>query len=516
MNDDKLFLLIHSLTKAEKLHLKKNHLSSRTVNNSNHTLLFTLMDKMKEYDEKKLTDKLKIKIKLKFLPQLKKHLHNVILKSLIEYNQNLSIDNQLNSLLMEADILSRKLLYQDLYKVLHKAEVLATTHEKYGYLVQVLDLKKKIFFTTADEKLSPDEWLLLFEKEKEIAEKINITQQYDHILYDCFWALNAGLTIDKVAATKKIELLSNSSYLKNISLATTIESRYAFYQSNMLLALSKEDHLWYYECVNNLISLIEKNKTLLFDKPYGYLDILVNQANAAPMLKQYDVFFETIRKIRSLPRLIPQANIPLVNMRVFCYANGMEFVYLCKNGSFKKALEQLPQLIKGLETYKTQIDPVNKKIFRYVIGLVYFSNGKYKEALPWQNVLINEQNTTHLRYDIDVITRLLNILVHCELNNWELVPGLIKGYKKTILATGNKYELVLILLKHLELLIPDRENLYNKKDFYSRLKDDLVPILKDPAEKRMLNTFHVIWWIESKLKNISMEEASSILLKELS
>ncbi len=508
MNDDKLFLLIHSLTKAEKVHLKKYHLTSSLKSDSKHTILYTLLDKMQEYDDEKIHEKLKAKVNMKFLPQLKKLLHNIIIKSLIEYNQTISIDNQLSSLLMEADILSRKLLYKDLLKTLNKAETLALTHEKYSQLTQIIDLKKKNFFSTADEKLSPGDWKQLEEQEREIAEKIKNKHLYEHILYDCFWCLNAGMTINKTEALKKIASLKTSNYLKDSSLALTTEARYAFYQSNMMLALHDNDHRLYYDYIEKIISLLEKNKLLLTEKPYGYLDMLANRANASSFLQKDEVFFETIKKIRSFPSTIPEADIPLVNMRVFCYAEGMEFFYLCKNGYFKKALEQLPQLIKGLNTFKTQLDTANKKIFRHIISLVYFSNGRFKEALIWQNILINEENTTALRYDIDVITRLLNIIVHCELNNWELVPGLVKAYKKHIENTGHKYEMVLVIIKHLESLIINGENLYKEKRFFTALAEKLNPILQDPAEKRMLNTFNAAWWLESKIKETTMENAS--------
>lgn len=509
MSADKLYLLIHSLTKSEKTHLKKYHLTSSSKTDSKHTYLYSILDGMKEYDEKKLLLKLKTKINLKFLPQLKKHLHYTILKSLIEYNSSISIDNQLNSLLMEADILSRKLLYKDLLKILHKAETLAATHEKFHHLLQIIDLRKKIFFATADEKFTSINYEQLNKQEEGIAEKIKNNQLYNHILHDCFWALNAGNTSEKTAALEKIKKLHSSVYLKDIGHVKTMEARYAFYHSNMMLALSDNNYSLYYDFVEKIIALLEKNKTLLTDKPYGYLDMLANRLNAASMLKKETVFFETIKKIRALPSVIPQADIPLVNMRIFCYADGMEFFYLCQQGAFKKALEKLPQTIKGLGTFKTQLDPVNTKIFRHIISLVYFANKKYKEALIWQNTLINEENKTTLRSDIDTVTRVLNIIVHCELNNWELVPGLIKAYTKQIENTGNKYELVIILLKHFEQLALKQDELYGEKYFFQELKEKLLPALQNPAEKRMLQTFNVTWWIESKLQSTSMEEIAN-------
>jgi len=68
--------------------------------------------------------------------------------------------------------------------------------------------------------------------------------------------------------------------------------------------------------------------------------------------------------------------------------------------------------------------------------------------------------------------------------------------------------MVLVIIKHMESLMTNGEDLYKEKKFFTTLAEKLTPILKDPAERRMLNTFNTEWWLEAKLKSTSIEEVA--------
>src|SRR5690349_6657553 len=121
---DALFLLIHSMQKAEKRAFKlyvNRH-------NSNEDLkmvqMFDAIDKMSEYDESVLLKKLHI-TKKQQLPNGKAHLYKQILSSLRLLESNDHVDIQLHEQLDFARLLYSKGLYHQSLRILEKAKEIA-------------------------------------------------------------------------------------------------------------------------------------------------------------------------------------------------------------------------------------------------------------------------------------------------------------------------------------------------------------------------------------------------------
>ncbi|HVG40019.1 MAG TPA: hypothetical protein VM888_00310, partial [Chitinophagaceae bacterium] len=142
-SSDILFLLIHSLAKAEKRHFKL----FITRNSSNENLkivrLFDALDKLPEYDEKALLKKLPETSKSQ-LSNLKTYLYKQVLASLRLLKSTDSIDLQLNEQFDYAHILYKKGLFLQSLKMLDKAKENAKVHQKLNFLVQVIGLEKRI------------------------------------------------------------------------------------------------------------------------------------------------------------------------------------------------------------------------------------------------------------------------------------------------------------------------------------------------------------------------------------
>src|SRR6267143_6604241 len=101
-----LFLLIKSLTKAEKRYIKV--FSGGGKDDSIYQLLFDAIDQQKEYDEEEIR---KIFKGDKFLDQLhvtKIYLSELILKALRNYNAKSNINSELLTLLGDIEILFGK------------------------------------------------------------------------------------------------------------------------------------------------------------------------------------------------------------------------------------------------------------------------------------------------------------------------------------------------------------------------------------------------------------------------
>src|SRR5688572_9799168 len=140
---DSLFLLIHSLQKAEKRAFKlyvKRHSSNEDLK---MVQMFDALDKMTEYDESLLLKKLQI-TKKEQLPNRKAHLYKQILSSLRLLESNDHMDIQLHEQLDFARLLYSKGLYLQSLKIIEKTKETAKSTYQDSFLLQALFLEKKI------------------------------------------------------------------------------------------------------------------------------------------------------------------------------------------------------------------------------------------------------------------------------------------------------------------------------------------------------------------------------------
>ena len=141
-SSDILFQLVHSLVKAEKRNFKLYIKRSSANKDLKIIELFDAIDKLKEYDEAVLLQKL-TSIKKPQLANTKAHLYKQLLASLRLLKSAESIDLQLHEQLDYARILYNKGLYMQSLKILERAKELAIAYNQDSFLIQVISLGEK-------------------------------------------------------------------------------------------------------------------------------------------------------------------------------------------------------------------------------------------------------------------------------------------------------------------------------------------------------------------------------------
>jgi hypothetical protein len=91
-------------------------------------------------------------------------------------------------------------------------------------------------------------------------------------------------------------------------------------------------------------------------------------------------------------------------------------------------------VIKGLDKYEAKINNEDLVRIYHTISMVYFGVGEYNKALHWLNKIINT-NYEDLSQDIIRISKLINLIVHFELGNDDLLSYI---YKSSVRFLHNK------------------------------------------------------------------------------
>ena len=494
-SSDKVFQLIKSLSKAEKRYFKV-YTSKQAGDKNNHQILFDAVDKQDEYDEALMKKNLKNPALVKALPIAKTRLYDVILRALDSYHSNSSIDAQLKRTLHCAEILYKKGLYEQSQKLLDGAKKLAYKYDKHTSLLEIFMWEKLLIEKDNYENIGDEEL------EAMMLENTRITKMIE--VYNDFWGIKSRLfnILNKRGKARTEEGLTK---LKSIIDDTLLnrEAEHIFYQSEYLY-----NHIYsaYYFGVGDYansfkylkanVDHIEATLDKFQEEPNIYFSILTNIVYVASQLKDFKAVFFYLKKLRGLPETMEIKNNEDLEIKLFSSANSIELTIYFLTGEFEKGLEIIPQIEAGLILYENQLNSVRKAFFYFNIAIIYFGAKKYNDALKWTNRLLNDIDISK-SLDIYCFGQLLNLLIHIELNNKNLLPYALRSTQR-YLSTRNRYfkfetsflDLIGKLLKS-----PDQ---ISENEQYEVFLERMRELTDDQLESSAFEYFDFISWAEAK------------------
>ena len=183
---DVLFLLVKSLSGAEKRQFSIYISRIQSNKNANFMQLFYLLEKMDGYDEKIILKK--TQIKKPQIPNTKAHLYKQIMASLRSHPNHRDMRFEIRELLDFATILYNKGLYEQSLKTLRKSKKMALESQETSLMYQVLELEKIIEsqYITPSTFQSID---LLSDQTKTVSNQIDLEGRFSNLslqLYSWF------------------------------------------------------------------------------------------------------------------------------------------------------------------------------------------------------------------------------------------------------------------------------------------------------------------------------------------
>ena len=176
---------------------------------------------------------------------------------------------------------------------------------------------------------------------------------------------------------------------------------------------------------------------------------------------------------------------------------------------FQKSLKVIDEIVLFRRSLQNKrFADGEEQLYMVTLADTYFEIGDYKKA----NQTINHVFDLKLKYreDIYCFAHVKSILIHFELNNFELLEYKIKTTLAFLRKQKRLFKTEKLVLEFIRKHIKD--NTASKID-YKLLKIQLNEALADPLEKNILNYFDFTIWVESKILNKSFEEVKRHKLK---
>ena len=497
---DALFQLVKSLEKSEKRNFKLYVKRNTATDDLKIIRLFDAFDKMVDYDEKQLLKKAK-SISKQQLSNIKAHLYKQILSSLRLIKDEDNIDIRLHEQMDYARILYNKGLYLQSLKVLERLKETAKAHQQLTYLQQALFFEKKIetLFITRSMQDRADK---LSAESDSVSVQLSLVNRLSNLSLQLYsWYIKHGHARNE----KDIKSLQ-SFFEKHIPGETQqikgfYESLY-LYQSYFWYAFIQQDFFRCYHYSQKWVSLFEEYPGLLKVETASYIKGMHNLMGAQFNLMDHEKLAKSIKQFDQFIRkkhLEENENNRILAYQ-YLYAARINLYFL--QGKFTKGLRLVPFLEDMLKEYGLYLDTHRVLVFYYKIASLYFGSGNNEKAIDYLNRIINQKGD--LRTDLQCYARLLHLIAHYELGNFDLLEYLTKSVYRYMAKMENLSKVEEELFAFLRNSF--RISAHALKPEFEKLLVKLKKYEGNPLEARAFVYLDVISWLESKISGVNVQD----------
>lgn len=497
---DTLFQLIHSLEKAEKRNFKLYIKRSSGKEDLKIIRLFDAIDKLNEYDEKLLLKKLSSTEKPQ-LSNLKTHLYKQVLASLRLLKTTENIDLQLHEQLDHARILYNKGLYLQSLKILDKLKELARSYNQDSFLIQVISLEKKIE-TLHITRSMHDRAEQLSAEAIEINERRRIITQLSNLALQLYsWYIKNGHARNE-EDEKGVKEFFNENLPPGASALTGFYERLYLCQSYCWFAFIRQDFLQYYRYTQKWVDLFDQQQIMIGVETGHFIKGMHNLLNAHFDLRNVRGFERTLHKFEEFAASDAANLHDNFRIQTFVYIYSAKINRHFMSGTFSEGLSLVPFIEERLSEYALYIDKHRVLVINYKIATLHFGNGDYATSIDCLQKIIN--SPVDLRTDLQCYARLVHLMAHYELGNYEIIEYLIKSVYRFMAKMQNltiiEEEMFKFLRRTFHVSRKKMQPEFEK--FLSKIKQ----FEKSRFETRSFAYLDVISWLESKVYGKTMSE----------
>ncbi|MDX1651921.1 MAG: hypothetical protein R3277_05480 [Brumimicrobium sp.] len=500
-----LFVLIKSLTKSEKRFFKLS--SSIQTGDKNYLKIFDFIDDQEVYDEEALKNHFKDENFIKHLPSEKNHLYKLILKSLRSFYSEQSVSSILKEELKNIEILYNKALFKECRKFLKRAKRIAEENEKFYYLFELISWEKRLTEESYEAGDFDVDLNKIIEEESIVLDKLRNLAEY-HVLYSRINAIfrSGGFTRNE-QERETVREISDNYLIKGKNTAISTRAASICYYIKGLCAAANRDFSDSYVFFNRTKEILDNNEKLRQDLGKRYVLTLYHLMRCYMDERNFDMAHKMIENIGSLKgeKGFGSTDLTLKIMSI-SLVDQMNIYNL--RGDFEKAFE----LYESNEAYtKNVLEQASKEQrvkLSYTLAYTYFGMQEYRQALNVINEILND-NEQNLRQDLYSFARILNLMVHFELENFDLIEYSSGATLRYLNKTERDYQIEIFFVKELKRLAKNPDKVRNPKSYRS-MEESLRKLLDNPNERVILDYIDVLSWTKSKKDQLNFDGAIRI------
>ena len=517
---DPLFELVKSLSIIEKDYFRKFVTLHIKGDKNNYVKLFDVLAVMESYEESAIKKGLGLKNFPKQLPRVKNYLYHQILKSLRTYHAEITIDGQLKNTFRDVEMLYSKGLYLECKEKLNIAKPLAYKYDKLTRIIEILEWEIKLIPKDIGFEDQANILKHLFEERKIILEKKFNLYKYELWFNKIYTLIKSNNKIRDIKQLQDWEEIMKQDIFQDESKALSFHAKIIYSYCWGAFYYSTGNRKMVMEVVERRHELLESRQALISDTPHQYINILGNKLGLLvnlPTMQNTTIeedktrFFKVVKTMKRFGGLWRSVTgISEIEIRVFANTTIHEIGFYISRGEFKKAVSVTRKTEKQMTNLSNKIGLSSELAFFYYSAYAHFGNGEYRKALQYINHLLNN-NYFAIRVDLQCFARILNLLIHYELDNIFVLENAVLHARRFIKNKGLlfKYEKnILSFFRKASLLKFDDKKSETKG--LLELREKLLRAKESEYSENFDEYHHFMWWIESKLR----QQPLSKIIKE--
>ncbi len=496
-----LFKLVKSLSKSEKRFFKMT--SALQSGDKNYLKIFDVIDKQEEYDEEALKKEFKKETFIKHLPSEKNHLYRLILKSLRSFHGEQSISSILKQEIKNVEILYNKALYKECEKFVARAKGLAADYEKFYYWFELISWQKRLLEEAYEEGEFTTNLDELIEEEETVIAKLRNLAEYQIVYSKINLIFRSGGFTRNEAERKIVEDIADYHLIKGKNTAISTRAASMCYYIKGLCAATNRNYDDSFQFFNRTREILDNNPKIKEDSAQRYVMTLFHLLRCYIDNKDFDQARQMIVDLRNLgeQKIFSSTDI---SIKIFSNSYNQELNLLHKMGEFEKSVELISEIDKKTSLIREKISKEQELLFLYNKAYSFFGVGEFKKALSYLIEVLND-NEQNLRQDIYSFSRLLNLIIHFELENYDYLEYVIKSTNRYLSKYEKDYKIEDVLIKNIRKLSKSPNQIV-QIEIFEGMKKEVEKLLKDHHEQVLLEYFDINAWINSKLNKSKFQQ----------
>ncbi len=505
---DDLYLLIKSLTKAEKRHFKLQ--TSLQKGEKDYQILFEAIDSLpdssqgngeqnSQYDESLLKKKIEGKINTSQLHVAKNYLYGLILKSLRTLNEKQDTNSQLSTQIADARLLEQRGMYEQTVKKLTLAKSLALKFEKYIALIEILQLE--ISLCTKRQALEVESELerLNFSLLK-YNELLHIEIQFNFLKNSITALYRKSVRVRGEDARQKIEQLKRSPLLKADEAALSFLSKVSYHYCKAVLSLMEGDVSEAVGHYQDMYHVWVGYPHFKEEYPAAYIIYTSNYLIGCHMVRNYSLFPDLLAELKKVPTKTfdeeAEAFQNIMFLEQLYFMNCRIFV---KNGNFMQECKQLAEKIEsGLIKYSSRIVKSRCMTFYHNTAIMFFALGDFDATQYWLSKILQTMKTDQ-RKDIQIVAKLLQLIIFLEQGLYLYIDNAFKSFEYHLKKEDKLHDFEGRVTFHLKQVASMK---HDRKKIFQAFSD----ALKQFESQKLPGHEEISIWVESKVKNLTFLE----------
>lgn len=303
---------------------------------------------------------------------------------------------------------------------------------------------------------------------------------------------------------KNYEDIMNSDIMKDESAPKSFYSNFMFKSIKMQYSIAKNDFEAARKYAEENVLLLEENCGRTENYHHKYIITLGNLLNMQVRTAGIEEMDKTVSKMKNLEKKFPGKIAANDKIYLFYLISVLMISRHLNCREPEKLKELVTETSNELSKYESRMPFQLRFIIYYFLGTSNFVISDFDKTIYWLGKIINSEKSAESE-DYQSHSRIVNLLCYYEQKYFDSLEYVLKSTYHYLSKRKRifKYENIILSYLRKSFRIKTERELYQ---MFDEMYYELKKIVNDPFEKNAFDTFNILYWLESKIKKIPLNE----------